>query len=134
MFNSYPILIPFIAILAAEAVKACIDLVYKRKSIRFLKAGGMPSGHSAFVGALVVMVASREGIGSTAFAITAVLAVVVMYDAIHLRGEAGRHAAILNQLKPGAHLEESLGHTHLQVIVGALFGGLVAYGLAGFPS
>lgn len=130
MFNSYPILIPFIAILAAEAIKACIDLIRRRPSVRFLKSGGMPSGHSAFVGALVVMVANREGVGSLAFAISAVLAVVVMYDAIHLRGEAGKHASVLNQLKPGANLEESLGHTHWQVIVGACFGGLVAFGLA----
>ncbi len=133
MFNQYPILIPFIAILLAEMTKAAIDLVRKRKSIRFLQAGGMPSGHSAFVGALVVTVANREGIASTLFAITAVLAIIVMYDAIHLRGEAGKHATLLNQLKPGAELEESLGHTHWQVVVGALFGAVVAFALGNLP-
>ena len=127
MFNQYPILIPFIAILSAEVVKACIDLFIHRKSIRFLHAGGMPSGHSAFVSALCVVAANREGIGSIAFMISAVLAIIVMYDAIHLRGEAGKHARVLNQLKPDAHLEESLGHTNLQVVAGALFGAFAAF-------
>ncbi|MFH0820505.1 MAG: divergent PAP2 family protein [Candidatus Peregrinibacteria bacterium] len=133
MFNQYPILIPFIAILLAEMIKAMIDLIRKRKSIRFLRAGGMPSGHSAFVGALVVTVANHEGVGSTLFMVSAVLAIVVMYDAIHLRGEAGKHAVILNQLKPEAQLEESLGHTHWQVVVGAVFGALVALVLGSLP-
>ena len=133
MFNQYPILIPFIAILLAEITKAAIDLIRRRKSIRFLKAGGMPSGHSAFVGALVVTVANREGVGSALFMISAVLAIIVMYDAIHLRGEAGKHATVLNQLKPEAQLEESLGHTHWQVVVGALFGAIVAFALVSIP-
>lgn len=127
--RDYPILIPFIAILLAEAVKAMIDFFRKRGKIRFLSPGGMPSGHSAFVAALVVVVANLEGVKSLAFTISAVLAIVVMYDAIHLRGEVGKHAKVLNQLKPDAQLEESLGHTHFEVIAGAVFGALVAFAL-----
>lgn len=130
--QTYPIIIPFIAILAAEAVKALIDTVSRRQKIRFINPGGMPSGHSAFVSSLAVTVAYREGIGSTLFMMSAVLAIIVMYDAIHLRNEAGLHAKWLNRLKSDAQLEESLGHTLWEVIGGAVFGSLVAFGLLSF--
>lgn len=128
-FNQYPIAIPFIAILLAEVVKALIDRIRQRGKIRFLNPGGMPSGHSAFVSSLVVVVATREGVGSTAFMLSAVVALVVMYDAVNLRNQAGLHAKVLNALVRGADLEESLGHTLPEVVVGAFFGALVAFGL-----
>lgn len=124
--ENYPIIIPFIAILLAEVVKFTIDWIQDRSKKRFLKSGGMPSGHSSFVSSLVVVVAHREGIGSTAFMIAAVLAIVVMYDAIHVRNEAGKHAAVLNK-KFSSNLEESLGHTHWEVLAGATFGAVVAF-------
>ena len=127
LIADYPIVIPFIAILLAEVAKMLVDLFSKRQKIRFLQSGGMPSGHSAFVAALVVAAANREGIGSTAFMVSAVIALVVMYDAIHLRNEAGKHAKMLNRLNPQAKLEESLGHTRAEVIVGAVFGALIAF-------
>jgi len=127
--NQYPLVIPFVAILLAEMVKATIDLVRRRHKIRFINPGGMPSGHSAFVSALVVTVANREGVGSTAFMISAVVALVVMYDAVVLRNQVGKHAKILNVLVKGSHLEESLGHNVPEVIVGAIFGALVAFGM-----
>jgi len=131
--NQYPLLIPFIAILLAQMVKAFIDWARNRKKLRFLNPGGMPSGHSAFVAALVVVVASREGIGSTAFMISSVVALVVMYDAVTIRNQAGLHARILNKLKKGPELEESLGHTLPEAIFGAIFGALVAFALLSFP-
>ena len=125
--QEYPIIIPFIAILAAEFVKVITNTLIKRNGFRFFNPGGMPSGHSAFVSALVVVVAYREGIESTMFMIAAVIALVVMYDAINLRYEAGKHAKEINKLNPKAKLEEMLGHTHWEVVVGATFGALVAF-------
>lgn len=127
LFQNYPIVIPFVAILLAELLKALIDMVLKRGRIRFVNPGGMPSGHASLVSALAVVIAYREGIGSTAFMIGAVLAVIVMYDAINLRNEAGLHAKAINKLNKSKTLEESLGHNHWEVIVGALFGALVAF-------
>jgi acid phosphatase family membrane protein YuiD len=128
--DKYPILIPFIAILTAETVKVTIDFLRKkRKKLRFLNPGGMPSGHSAFVSALVVVVAYIEGISSVSFMISSVVALIVMYDAINLRNEAGKHAKAINKLNPKANLEESLGHNHWEVIVGAIFGAVVAFAL-----
>jgi len=124
--GAYPIIVPFVAILVAEVTKVVIDLIRRRSKVRFLNPGGMPSGHSAFVSALVVVVAYKEGVGSTLFMISAVIALIVMYDAINLRHEAGKHAKAINIMKPEARLEESLGHNHLEVVVGAVFGAMVA--------
>ena len=126
-FQQYPIAVPFIAIIMAEVVKAVIDLFRRRNKIRFINPGGMPSGHSSFVSALVATVAHREGIGSTMFMISAVIALIVMYDAVTLRQEAGFHAKEINKLDPKADLEESLGHTLYEVIGGAIFGAVVAF-------
>ena len=124
--HQYPIIIPFIAILAAELVKVTIDIITKRHKVRFVNTGGMPSGHSAFVSSLVVVVAYREGIESTAFMIAAVIALVVMYDAVTLRMESGRHAESINEFHK-KDLEESLGHTHIEVVAGALFGAILSF-------
>jgi len=125
--QQYPIAIHFIAIILAETVKAVIDVFRKRGKVRFVNPGGMPSGHSSFVSALVVVTAYREGLNSTMFAISAVIALIVMYDAVTLRQEAGFHARTINKIRPSAKLEESLGHTLFEVIVGAVFGASVAF-------
>ena len=127
ILHQYPIIIPFIAILAAEITKALIDMVGNRGKIRFINPGGMPSGHSSFVSALVVVVAYREGIDSTLFMMSAVIALIVMYDAVNLRYEVGLHARAINKIKKGFKLEESLGHTVWEVTVGAIFGAIVAF-------
>ncbi|MBU0727086.1 divergent PAP2 family protein [Patescibacteria group bacterium] len=125
--QEYPIIIPFVAILAAEVAKVITNSLIRKNGFRFLNPGGMPSGHSAFVSALVVTVAYRDGIGSTLFMISAVIALVVMYDAINLRYEAGKHAKEINKLNPKAKLEEMLGHNHWEVVAGATFGAVVAF-------
>ena len=104
---------------------------------RFLDTGGMPSTHSATVSALAVSVGLREGFDTSLFAVAAVFALIVMYDAAGIRRAAGLHAQLLNQLMEElgqvirlgpqrGPLKELLGHTYLEVAVGALIGGLVA--------
>ncbi|KAK2988603.1 hypothetical protein RJ640_026100 [Escallonia rubra] len=113
---------------------------YKEKrwdSKRMMDSGGMPSSHSATVMALVVSIGLQEGTGGPTFAIAVVLACVVMYDASGIRLHAGRQAEMLNQIVcefPPEHplsnarpLRDSLGHTPLQVVAGALLGCIVAY-------
>lgn len=99
--------------------------------------GGMPSSHSACVTALATASLLKFGIGSGYFAIAAILAIVVMRDASGVRREAGKQAKVLNQIvqelfttndeqRFQTDLKELLGHTPLQVFVGALLGGAVA--------
>ncbi len=124
--QQYPIIIPFIVTLLAEATKASIDMLLHRKRVRFVRTGGMPSGHSAAVSSLVVVVAFHRGIESIEFTIAAMFALIVMYDAIFLRYEVGFHAKEINRLNPKAQLEESLGHNHWEVLVGATFGAVIS--------
>jgi acid phosphatase family membrane protein YuiD len=95
------------------------------------RSGGMPSSHTAMVTSLATVVGWREGLGTTSFAIAAVMALFVMYDARGLRQESGKQAQVLNQLvheffrgEPisDLHLEELVGHTAKQVFVGAVCG------------
>ncbi|MGQ9511367.1 MAG: divergent PAP2 family protein [Thermaceae bacterium] len=108
---------------------------------RFLETGGMPSSHSATVSALAVAVGLREGFGSTLFAVATVFALIVMYDAAGIRRAAGMHAKLLNELVADLRevldkgpqpepLKVLLGHTYLEVSVGALLGGFLAWGLS----
>ncbi len=71
--------------------------------------------------------------GSSAFAISFVLAMVVMYDAMGVRRETGKQAKLLNfimlenPLKLNGEilqekLKEYVGHTPLQVVAGAILG------------
>lgn len=98
---------------------------------RFVETGGMPSSHAASVAALSTEVAFHQGIRSILFGVTLYFSLVVMYDAAGLRRAAGRHAAVLNRLigqqlahpEQEAHkLMELLGHTPLEVAVGAIIG------------
>ena len=99
----------------------------------------MPSSHSAFVCACAAAICRLYGPSSGLFAVAAVVAVVVMYDASNVRRAAGKQAKVLNymmkhwaDIKPeffAENLKELLGHTPLQVFFGAILG--IAVGAAG---
>ena len=104
----------------------------------FVATGSMPSAHSATVCALATAVAITQGLSSVAFAITAIVAVVVMYDAAGVRQSVSRQSIILDRIvnelrdkRPIGEVERDLrefvGHTPLQVVVGAVLGILVAW-------
>ncbi|HIR85216.1 MAG TPA: divergent PAP2 family protein [Candidatus Galloscillospira excrementavium] len=125
----------------AQVLKVVIQLVTKRRLDwrRIWGSGGMPSSHSAFVCACAASTGNLYGFSSALFAIAAVVAIVVMYDAANVRKAAGEQAKILNymmnhwsEMKPALfskELKELLGHSPLQVIMGALLG--IAIGLLG---
>jgi hypothetical protein len=130
-FISYPFFIPILAVFLAELLKVALGSIKKRRLSfdTFLRSGGMPSGHSALVGSLFVLVYLLKGIHSIEFTITAIFSLIVMYDAINIRMEAGKHARILNFLQKKERLSESLGHTFWQVGVGFVFGGGITMGM-----
>ena len=123
----------------AQVIKVILDLILTRKFDwhRFVSSGGMPSSHSAFVVACTTAVARTEGLGSPLFGVCVVMAAVVMYDACNVRRSAGDTAKLVNQLL--RHVEKLtaedfaddlkiiMGHTPLQVLIGALLG--VAVGM-----
>jgi acid phosphatase family membrane protein YuiD len=98
---------------------------------RFVETGGMPSSHAASVMALSTCVGLAEGFQSVLFAVSLYFSLIVMYDAAGLRRAAGRQAGLLNRILnehiqlPGAphqQLRELLGHTPIEVFVGAVIG------------
>jgi uncharacterized protein len=107
-------------------------LAHRRWNLRrFVETGGMPSSHAAAVSALTTAVGHVQGYGSVLFGVTLYFSLVIMYDAAGLRRAAGKQAVILNRLieehfvHPEAdtqRLMELLGHTPLEVAVGATLG------------
>jgi len=96
----------------------------------------MPSSHSAVVTTLATMIGKSEGFDTPIFALSVIFALVVMYDAAGVRRAAGKQARLLNKIveTPGLSsvqvqekLVEVLGHTPLQVFIGAAIG--IAVGL-----
>ncbi|TMC92356.1 MAG: divergent PAP2 family protein [Chloroflexi bacterium] len=109
----------------------------RRLNLRVLAdPGGMPSSHSAIVMGLTTAIGKYAGITSAAFAIALIFSFVVMYDAAGVRRAAGRQAAVLNRVVQDlvhmrgmqeAELRELLGHTPVEVLIGAVLG--IAVGL-----
>jgi acid phosphatase family membrane protein YuiD len=102
---------------------------------RFVGAGGMPSAHSALVSSLATAIGIKYGWDSVNTALALIFAFVVMYDAAGVRLAASRQAIVLNKIvdelfeEGEFHQErliELLGHTRVEVIVGAALGVLMA--------
>lgn len=137
VFDNGILICALISWLTAQVLKVPIyALVEKKLNIRRLfGSGGMPSSHTSFVVALGLMVGTQLGFDSAAFAISFVLAAIVMYDAAGVRRETGTQAAVINQIlrdvlidgKPISDeaLKELVGHTPLEVFAGALLGILI---------
>ena len=127
----------------AQVLKTIIDCVLNRSfnPERLVGSGGMPSSHSATVCALTTASGIKYGAGSFEFAVSFILAMIVMYDAMNVRMETGKQSKLLNRVFfenilefDGVVLQERLkeyvGHTPLQVVAGAILG----IGIAAFSS
>ncbi|WNS74796.1 divergent PAP2 family protein [Bacillus sp. DTU_2020_1000418_1_SI_GHA_SEK_038] len=141
---NFPLWSAIAAIFFAQFVKVPIHFIATRKVNWALltSTGGMPSSHSAAVTALSTGVALETGLDSPVFAISAVFAIITMFDATGVRRQAGEQAIVLNQLmsdfnhfveeakvwqKKGEQekrkeLKELLGHKPIEVFFGGLTG------------
>lgn len=138
LFDNRVLMAACVAWAIAQLSKILYELFRQRKLMigRLVSSGGMPSSHSALVTGLATATGRLDGVGSAAFAISVVLAGIVMYDAAGVRRAVSLQARILNQMideifqgHPMAEkrLRELIGHTPIQVLVGGLLG--VAIGL-----
>ena len=128
------LLVAIAACLIAQVLKLIIDTIQNGKVTAkvLTTTGGMPSAHSALVTALATGVGQSLGWKSAEFAIAAIFAIIVMYDAAGVRQAAGKQARILNQMVDELFsedhkfneekLKELLGHTPVQVIAGSILG------------
>ena len=136
-FEEYKyIIVPFFVWFGIQLFKFIYDLVKSKKFNfkRLMQAGGMPSSHSGVVISLTTMIGKNVGINSPLFAVALIFSFIVMYDAAGVRRAAGKQAKLLNKIveTPGLtslqvseRLVEVLGHTPVQVIVGAAIGVVV---------
>lgn len=137
-YSSSILVTTIIAWFTAQVLKVILVFIKKKKLDfrRLIGSGGMPSSHASFVVSLAASVGLKEGFSSTMFAISVVVALVVMYDAAGVRRAAGQQAKILNMLvdewgknnfeNTEKKLKELLGHTPTEVFAGALLGIAVA--------
>lgn len=131
--------------LIAQVLKTLIHMFFTKKFVaeRLVGSGGMPSSHAATVCALATAGNLIYGPGSFEFAISLILALIVMYDAMGVRRETGIQAKMLNDMirifaemgrtdvSTDEKLKEFVGHTPLQVLMGAILGIIVGFVVCG---
>jgi len=128
IFYNTVILIPAISFLVSVIIKWVI--VYaKSGKINVTKAlwsGGMPSVHTSVVVSLATAFALKYGVHSEYFAIVMAFTVIIIYDAINVRFEAGLHAEAINETLWEKRFKESLWHLPSEAFAGSLLGIMVA--------
>lgn len=133
--NKY-IYVPILLWCGIQIYKVLYECIKEKKINlkRVLGAGGMPSSHSAMVAGLATLIGKYEGVDTVVFAVSFIMALVVMYDACGVRRAAGKQAELLNRIVKNSELyeyqvneklTEKLGHTPFQVIIGAFIGFVV---------
>ena len=116
----------------AQVIK-CLIIIIKDQTWdpkRIFGSGGMPSSHSSFTVSLATIMGLTYRFDSAEFALAAILALIVMYDAAGVRQAAGKHAKLLNEIaelilrggNPNVKLKELIGHTGKEVVAGAILG------------
>jgi acid phosphatase family membrane protein YuiD len=136
-FSNQPLMAALVASFIAQISKFCLYyFLHKEWNWALLiRAGGMPSSHSAMVAAVTHSIGLNFGFGTPIYAASFVMAMIVIYDATGIRRQAGKHAEIINRmimdLTSGHPLKEEqlrevLGHTPLEAIAGAILGLLCA--------
>lgn len=139
--GNLPLDLAVLAWFLAQLLKTVINLIRGRGLAlhRVLGSGDMPSSHSAFICAATASIGQICGWHDPLFSLSAVVALVVMYDACNVRRAAGEQAKLLNyvvehwdelpqEFKEKKRLNEHLGHTLPQVLMGALLGTAVGLG------
>ena len=127
----------------AQLLKTIIHTLMTKKfdPERLTGSGGMPSSHSSTVCAMATASGLLYGLDSFAFAVTVIIAIIVMHDAMGVRLETGKQAKLLNEVVESFRsmkgkklaeekLNEFVGHTPLQVLMGALLGILIGFLMA----
>lgn len=138
LFKNKVLLVSATSWLVAGVLKVIVEIIVLKKldPKRVFGAGGMPSSHTATVVALVYSTGYYLGLSNTSFAITVILAIIVIHDAMGVRRETGIQAKVLNQmvfdsdlfedLNLEKRLKEYIGHTPSQVLIGAIVGIIVS--------
>lgn len=130
------IIVPIVTLLLCQIIKFIIESLKAKKLVwgrLFNGSGGMPSSHTSFSMSLTAMLGLNLGIASPIFAVCLIFSIITAYDAMGLRFESGKQAEAINILldkvfekESFKHLKEQLGHKPFEVLVGMIFGILMA--------
>lgn len=138
LLNNKVLVVASVSWLVAGILKVFIELIILKKLDikRIFGAGGMPSSHTATVVSLAIANGFYEGISSSLFAISVILAIIVVHDAMGVRRETGIQAKVLNKMVFDTNifddinlekrLKEYIGHSPSQVLMGAIVGIIVS--------
>jgi len=135
IFSNEILVVSVLAWFVAQLIKVIIVIIKDKKIdfTKFVSSGGMPSSHSAFVCAMSFGVGEMLGYEDPLFAVSIIISMVVMYDASGVRRAAGKQAEVLNKLVyeidedlSGERLKELIGHTPVEVVIGAILGAALA--------
>lgn len=133
MITNYSLfLIPIVVGISCQAIKIATNSIKGDFTFKHLfDYGGMPSSHAAMVTSLSLIIMLREGINSSVFALSFIMAILIIRDAVGIRRRIGNQAHITNQLvarlpqdeqKKYSHLLETVGHTMPEITVGIIYG------------
>ena len=141
LLHNYVLICAGVSWLVAQVLKTVLFCIFNKKMKweRMIGSGGMPSSHTACVSALTIATCRQSGFSSVDFAISFIVAVIVIYDALNVRRQAGEHAKAINIVVDHIddrkddgddlgikELKESLGHKPMEVLAGALLGILIS--------
>ncbi len=127
--NKYKlIIIPLLGIIISQIIKFIIESIKYKKILvnRLLNgSGGLPSSHAVLVSSLTSLIYLNYGY-SEYFAISLIFSLIILYDAVGVRYEVGKHAKILNEITNNKPLKELIGHTLIEVLCGIFLGIIVS--------
>jgi hypothetical protein len=138
IFKNRILMTTLLAWITAQLFKVTMGVIKnKRFDFRwFVGSGGMPSSHAAGAAALASSIGLEMGFSSVYFALAVAFAIVVMFDAQGVRRATGKQAQVLNKVMDDIYwqgriqedrLRELIGHTPFEVLVGMLWGIIVAF-------
>lgn len=145
--SNFPLICAGTAWFSAQILKVFTG-VFRQKTFNVIEllfgTGGMPSSHTAAVCAMAVATGLYCGVQSAVFALAVLFAIITMRDATGVRRETGEQAKVLNRIMHDLlsssdihdvdrNLKELVGHTPLQVAVGALVGVAIPFLMALIP-
>lgn len=136
-FQAYVLLIPIISWIVVHVVKIVLRMIQGEKcTMELFRSGGMPSAHSAFIVSITCSFAVIYGIFHPFFTALLCLSSIIMYDAMNVRFQVGKHAEFLNTLRKDTTnppFPISIGHTPEEVFVGACIGAFLGFVLPLLP-
>lgn len=133
----YYLFIPLIVAIIIQIIKIAVRIFQKKFTWKNLvDYGGMPSGHTALVVSLTTLIALDYGFSNFFFAISLILTILIIRDALGFRKYLSDHSKAINDLVKDLPdeleykykvQEEKIGHNGWEVIVGAVISIILTY-------